>query len=76
MSIKKTCNVVDLIKTLEILYKKGWSLHKIFGHLKFGKMKKGEKIKKSIFDSPLNQTFSQTEFIIAKSEFAHIKHFQ
>ena len=40
-------------------------------------MKKA-KIKNSIFDSPLivNQTFSQTEFIIGKSYFAHIMHFQ
>ena len=31
-----------------------------------------------IFDSPLtvNQTFQQTEFIIRKSDFAHIMHFQ
>ena len=53
--------------------------HKSFdkSHLKFEKMKKTMKLN-SIFDSPLivNQTFSQTEFIIDKSDFAHIMHFQ
>ena len=41
-----------------------------------GKWKKPEL--NSIFDNPLtvNQAFSQIEFIIGKSEFAHIMHFQ
>ena len=58
--------------------KKGWVFQKIFGngHFQFQKMKK-TKVKKSIFDSPLivNQTFSQTKFIINKSSFPHIMHF-
>ena len=40
---------------------------------------KGEKqkLKNSILDDPLivNQTFSQTESVIDKSDFAHIMHF-
>ena len=61
----------NYIRTIEIYYK-------IFdnSHLEFGKGKKA-KIKNSIFDGPLivNQTFSQTEFVIDKSYFAHIMHF-
>ena len=39
---------------------------------------KKTKLKISIFDSPLivNQAFSKIEFIIGKSDFAHIMHFQ
>ena len=39
---------------------------------------KRQKLNNSIFVSPLivNQTFSETEFIIGKSGFAHIMHFQ
>ena len=38
---------------------------------------KRQKLKNSIFDGPLivNQTFSQTEYIIGKSKFARIMHF-
>ena len=38
---------------------------------------KRQKVKNSIFDDPLiiNQPFSQTEYIIGKSYFAHITHF-
>ena len=38
---------------------------------------KRQKLKSSIFDSPLivNQTFSQTEFVIGKSGVAYIMHF-
>ena len=47
------------------------------GHLKFGKRKK-QTLKHSIFDSLsiVNQTISHTEFVIAKSYFAHIMRFQ
>ena len=52
--------------------------YKIFdnGHLKIGQSEK-QKLKNTIFDGPLivNQTFSQTEYFIAKSDFAHIMHF-
>ena len=39
--------------------------------------RKKQKLNNSIFDGPLivNQTFSQTEFIIGKSNFANIMHF-
>ena len=52
-------------------------MRNIFGHLNFGKMEKGQNLKNGIFDSPLivNQTFSQTGFIIGKSDFAHIMNF-
>ena len=67
------------MKTFKIRYRKGWFFYKIFdnSHLKFGKMKKA-KTKKSILSCPLivNKTFSQTEFIIGKSDLAHIMHFQ
>ena len=38
---------------------------------------KRQKLKNSIFDGPLivNQTFPQTEYVIGKSDFAHIMHF-
>ena len=37
-----------------------------------------KKSKNSILDCPfiVNQTFSQTEFVIGKSDFAHIMNFQ
>ena len=39
--------------------------------------RKKQKLNNSIFDGPLivNQTFSQTEFIIGKSNFANIMYF-
>ena len=39
--------------------------------------RKRQNLKNKIFDGPLivNQTFSQTEFVIGKSDFAHIMHF-
>ena len=50
---------------------------KIFdnSHLKFGKRKLA-KVKKNIFEGPLivNETFSQIEFVICKSSFAHVMH--
>ena len=68
----------NFIRTLEIDHKRGWLFHKIFknSHLKYGKMKK-QKLKNNIFDGPLilNQTFSQTEFIFGRSDFAQIMHF-
>ena len=66
--------------TLEIHYEKRRFFHKVFDNnqMKFGKIKKAKIKKKNIFDSPLilNQTFSQTEFVIGKSGFVHIMHFQ
>ena len=66
--------------TLEIHYGKRRFFHKVFDNnqMKFGKIKKAKIKKKNIFDSPLilNQTFSQTEFVIGKSGFVHIMHFQ
>ena len=65
------------------MHYKGWFFHEIFDniHLKSGKTKKKKKpkLKKtSIFGSPLivNKFFSRAQFIIGKSDFAHIMHFQ
>ena len=42
-------------------------------------MEKGkrQKLENSLFDDPLivNQTLSQTEYVIDKSDFAHVMHF-
>ena len=51
----------------------------IFLTIVFRNLGKGkrQKVKNSIFDGPLivNQPFSQTEYVIGKSDFAHIMHF-
>ena len=80
ISLSKECrSIVQLQKNPGNPFLKRMAFHKIFdnSHFKFGKMEKG-KIKNNIFNSPfiVNQTFSQTEFIICKSDFAHIMHFE
>ena len=75
MQIKCICEVTELHKNPRSPLKKRLVFDN--SHLKFQKWKR-RKLENSIFDGRLivNQKLSQTDFIIVKSNFSHIKHFQ
>ena len=54
-------------------------MHNFYGGICFEiwVKEKKQKLKNTIFDGPLivNQTFSQTEYFIGESDFAHIMNF-